>query len=187
MALAAKILSRLLVVSGPIYMHKFVEKTGGITIMRHRLQRLWHIPAIWLACFAILFGRDIANINFGSTFDLYTLLEIFTGDGKTVIAHTEMLPVLTAMLKSGLLALNKAQPESHFPSSRDMDGTHTEPLNSTQEQHARQKSLTLSVTIPESSKAKPPRICLIGIANSLKLIKTHQMEALRMERPSCIS
>ena len=176
MALAAKILSRLLVVSGPIYMQKFVEKTGGIIIMRHRLQRLWNVPAIWLACFAVLFGKDIANVKTSTTFDLFTLLEIFTADGKTAIVYPEMLPILTAMLRSGLIALNKAQPEPHSPSPREPDGTQAGIASSGQEQHARQRSLTLSVTIPESGKPMSSLLRPSEITDLVKLTNMNQRQ-----------
>ena len=109
-------LARLMVISGPAYVKKFVEKSGGITIMQHRLKRWWSIPTIWPICFAILFGRDIAAINLERNFDLYNLLEIFASEGRVKIACPEVLPVLTGMLQSGLKSVttDQADPDSPF-------------------------------------------------------------------------
>ena len=119
---ATQILGRLLVLSGSNYMEKFVEKTGGITIMRHRLQRLWNVPTIWLVCFAILFGKDLRKVNFETKFDLFSLLETFSVDGSVTIVFPQILPVVTAMLRKGLLAIDQEQPESASPSPKTYRG-----------------------------------------------------------------
>lgn len=114
MILASKILARLLVVNGPEYVKKFIEKTGGFAIMQYRLKRWWNIPTIWPICFAILFGQDIATIDFERTFDLYSLLESFADDGEAKVVYPEILLVIAAMLQSGLksIAKDQADPES---------------------------------------------------------------------------
>lgn len=120
-------LARLIVISGPAYVQKFVEKSGGITIMQYRLKRWWSIPTIWPICFAILFGRDIASISLERNFDLYNLLEIFDSEGGVKIACPEILPVLTGMLQSGLKAIttDQADPDSPFfgRSAADLDSS----------------------------------------------------------------
>lgn len=113
--LAAKILARLLVMNGSNYVKKFTDKTGGIVIMQHRLKRWWNIPTIWPICFAILFGRDIATINLERTFDLFSLLESFAPESQAKVMYPEMLPVLTAMLQSGLKAIARAQKDPDSP------------------------------------------------------------------------
>ena len=113
--LAAKILARLLVMNGSSYVKKFADKTGGIVIMQHRLKRWWNIPAIWLICFAVLFGQDIATVNLERTFDLFSLLESFAPESQAKVMYPEMLPVLTAMLQSGLKAIARAQRDPDSP------------------------------------------------------------------------
>lgn len=108
-------LARLLVISGPAYMKKFIEKTGGMVIMQHRLKRWWNIPTIWPICFAIFFGQDVADINLERKFDLYNLLEIFDSKGKVKIACPEVLPVLTGMLRNGLKSIMKEQADPGSP------------------------------------------------------------------------
>lgn len=108
-------LARLLVISGPAYVKKFVEKTGGITIIQHHLKRWWSIPTIWPICFAVLFGRDIAAINLERKFDLYNLLEIFDSEDGVRITCPEILPVLTGMLQSGLKSVTKEQADPDSP------------------------------------------------------------------------
>lgn len=113
--LASKILARLLVVNGPEYVRKFIEKTGGVAIMQYRLKRWWNIPTIWPICFAILFGQDIATINLERTFDLYSLLESFAVDGEAKVVYPELLLVITAMLQSGLKSITKDQEDPESP------------------------------------------------------------------------
>lgn len=113
--LAAKILARLLVLNGANYVKKFAEKTGGFVIMRHRLKRWWNIPTIWPICFSVMFGRDVAIIDFERSFDLYSMLETFAADGRAKIVCPEILPVITAMLRNGLKAVTKEQEDPESP------------------------------------------------------------------------
>ena len=113
--MAAKILGRLLVTSGPAYMSKFVEKTGGVAIMQHRFKRWWDIPAMWTICFAIFFGVDLAKIDFGRSFDLFNLLELFSSGEEVIVAYPQMLPVLTAMLQTGLRNVTRYQSDPDSP------------------------------------------------------------------------
>lgn len=98
--------------NGPAYVEKFADKTGGISIMQHRLKRWWRLPAIWTICFAILFGQDVANINLKRPFDLEMLLENFTPGSGLRVAYPEMLTVLVGMLQSGLSCTTKDQDDS---------------------------------------------------------------------------
>ena len=102
-------------------MQKFVEKTGGVIILQHRLQRLWFQPRVWLICFAVLFGKDVATVNLEQDFSLFGLLETFASDSNSVIIYPEILPVLTAMLRKGLVAViqDQSNPESTHESKYD--------------------------------------------------------------------
>lgn len=149
---AAKILGRLLVLSGPSYMQKYVDKSGGMIIMKHRFQRFWNVPAIWLVCFAILFGKDLASVNFESTFDLFNLLQTFAPNAKTAAVYPEILPVITAMLRSGLLHLNEVQPKQDVQLMEKTNGSNGDAISLRPASHARQRSLTLSVDMPKTCK-----------------------------------
>lgn len=85
--------------------------------MQHRLKRWWNIPTIWRICFSILFGRDIAAIDLERKFDLFSLLESFAPAGQTKVIYSEILPVITAMLQSGLKAISKDQIDPESPSA----------------------------------------------------------------------
>lgn len=118
-----QILARLLVVHGAPYVSKFADKSGGFTIMRSRLRRWWDIPTLWPICFSILFGRDVANIDFERSFDLFNLLETF--DSSKVI-YPKILPVITAMLQHGLNDVLRRRDEPESPvtvhdASKDKD------------------------------------------------------------------
>jgi hypothetical protein len=103
--LGAKILARLLVLNGTHYVKKFADKTGGFTLMKNRLRHWWNTPGIWTICFAILFGRDVATIDFERDFDVFNLVDIFIAHSPQSalrICYPEVLPVITAMLETGL-------------------------------------------------------------------------------------
>ncbi|KAI4252235.1 MAG: hypothetical protein LQ352_004401 [Teloschistes flavicans] len=99
---AMKILARLLVVNGHGYARRFSEDTGGMSILQHRLQHWSHSPAIWRIGFAVLFGRDVALIDFEKPFNLFSLVDDFVGDGRSNTLYPDILPVLIAMIQNGL-------------------------------------------------------------------------------------
>lgn len=113
--LAAKILARLLVINGPDYVQKFVDKTGGIVIMQHRFKRWWGVQAIWPICFAIFFGLDPARIDFSRTFDIFTLLETFAPHHGALVVNPAVLPIFTAMLEQGLRTVTREQTDPSSP------------------------------------------------------------------------
>ncbi|KAF1830743.1 beach-domain-containing protein [Decorospora gaudefroyi] len=103
--LGAKILARLLVLNGPHYVKKFADKTGGFILMKNRLRHWWNTPGIWTICFAILFGRDVATMDFERDFDVFNLVDIFVAHSplpQLKICYPEVFPVITAMLETGL-------------------------------------------------------------------------------------
>lgn len=110
--LGTKILARLLVVHGPVYVSKFTEKSGGFVIMRQRLKRWWDMPTLWPICFCILFKRDVADFDFERPFDLFSLLETF---GSDTVIYPNVLPVMFAMLQQGLNSLLRAQDDPDSP------------------------------------------------------------------------
>ena len=107
-----KILARLLIVHGSSYATKFANKTGGFAIMRFRLKRWWDIPTLWPLCFSILFGCDVADIDFERPFELFSLLETF---GGCKVVYTNILPVITAMLQHGLKDILRHQDDPDSP------------------------------------------------------------------------
>ena len=113
-----RILARLLVVHGSSYATKFANKTGGFAIMRFRLRRWWDIPTLWPLCFSILFGSDVAEIDFERPFELFSLLETF---GSCKVVYPNILPVITAMLQHGLkdVLCHQDDPESPLSLSND--------------------------------------------------------------------
>ncbi|KAI1178927.1 beige/BEACH domain-containing protein [Nemania sp. FL0916] len=112
----SKILARLLVTHGPAYISKFSGRTGGFTIMAHRLKRWWDIPTLWPIPFCILFGFDVAEFDFDKDFDFFSLLETF---GTCKIVNPEALPIITSMLQHGLKDVLKTQEDPDSPSSED--------------------------------------------------------------------
>jgi hypothetical protein len=103
--LGATILARVLVMNGPSYVKKFADKTGGFTLMKNRLRHWWNTPSIWTICFAILFDRDVATVDFERDFDVFNLVDLFimrSPQSKLRICYPEIFPVISAMLDTGL-------------------------------------------------------------------------------------
>lgn len=151
--LASKILARLLVVSGENYVQKFIEKTGGMVIMQHRLKRWWYVPAIWPICFAILFGLDVAVIDFSRSFDLFSLLDVFTAQSKEAVAYPAMLSVVTAMLEKGLKSVTRYQSDPDSPLiQRNNEETAISADASIPSARPKQRSMTLDLDSSASSE-----------------------------------
>ncbi|KAH9861669.1 hypothetical protein J1614_011422 [Plenodomus biglobosus] len=146
--LGTKILGRLLVLNGPHFVKKFADKTGGFTLMRNRLRHWWNTPGIWTICFAILFGRDVATIDFERDFDVFNLVDIFimhSPQSKLRICYPEIFPVISAMLDTGLRAIvrdrDHARAENNAPKQTDTDVTVTRGRRRTMSLNAAQPTI----------------------------------------------
>lgn len=155
--LGAKILARLLVLNGTHYVKKFADKTGGFILMKNRLRHWWNTPGIWTICFAILFGRDVATIDFERDFDVFNLVDIFIAhspQSELKICYPEVFPVITAMLETGLRAI-----------VRDRDLARTD--NSASKQENSEGSVTRGRRRTMSLNAKQPTVGMCLFVNSL--------------------
>lgn len=117
--LGIRILSRLLIIHGHSYIYKFATKTGGFIIMKQRLKRWWHVPALWPVVFSMLYGIDVAKVDIDQPLDLFHLVETFRQDGKAAVGCPDVFPVIAGMLKSGFGVIVTAHGEgnpqdSHF-------------------------------------------------------------------------
>ncbi|KZF23043.1 beach-domain-containing protein [Xylona heveae TC161] len=149
--LGAKILSRLLTIHGASYVKKFADKSGGFVIMRHRLKRWWNIPTIWPICFALLFNHDVGKIEFGRSFDLYSLLDIF--GPNTQVIYPEVLPVITSMIQRGVKEIvqdsgSSATAPQNVSSANETMLTHT----GMNVEHARRPSMDYNTELSSSRK-----------------------------------
>ena len=99
-----KILARLLVVHGPPYVKKFAERSGGFIVLKQRLKSWWNIPSIWIICFVLLFGHDVATVDFEGEFNHFNLADLFS-QKPVYMVYPEVFPIITAMLEYGLRAI----------------------------------------------------------------------------------
>jgi len=99
-----KILTRLLFVHGPPYVKKFAERSGGFTVLKQRLKSWWNIPSIWIICFALLFGHDVATVDFDGEFNHFNLSDLFS-QKPVYVVYPEVFPIITSMLEHGLRSI----------------------------------------------------------------------------------
>ena len=111
--LATKLIARLLVNHGHVYIKKFADPqaSGGFIIMQYRLKRWWDLPPLYPTLFSILFNSDVAEVDFERPFDLSSLSDIFRGN---FIANPDVFPIIIAMIQTGLNSIlhNQDDPDS---------------------------------------------------------------------------
>ncbi|KAI9772725.1 MAG: hypothetical protein M1840_000320 [Geoglossum simile] len=154
--LGVKILARLLIAHGSSYVNKFAAKSGGFVVMRHRLKRWWNIPTIWPICFAILFNHDVAKIDFGRPFELYSLLEMFSANGTANVAYPEVFPVIASMLQNGLktIVTDQRNPDSPLRERGNGESDSLRP-NEPTPKHTRRRSMSLNVELASLEGRQP--------------------------------
>ncbi|KAL4784179.1 hypothetical protein BJX76DRAFT_327925 [Aspergillus varians] len=118
-ALASRILARVLVTSGSNYSKRFGEKNSGYVIMRACMRRWWSIPVLWPLCFSILFGIDLGTTMADKPFDYASLFETLIGN-EAEVCSPEMFPVITEMMRS---ALRKSVMANRDSQGLDLDNT----------------------------------------------------------------
>ncbi|KAF2004172.1 beach-domain-containing protein [Amniculicola lignicola CBS 123094] len=161
--LAAKILARLLVANGPHFVKKFSEKNGGFILMKNRLRNWWNTPGIWTICFAILFDRDVATIDFERDFDVFNLVDIFVTNcpqTKLRVFYPEIFPVITAMLETGLRAVVRDQTKPDNGSLKPSNGENTEVRGRRRTMSLNAKQPLIDLRGPQSDRLKDYTIVL---------------------------
>ena len=118
--------------------------------MRNRLRTWWNTPGIWTICFAILFDRDVATIDFERDFDVFNLVDIFimhSPQSKLRLCYPEVFPVISAMLDTGLRTIvrdrENARTDSNTVKQCDLDPTAS---------RGRRRTMSLNATQPTIGK-----------------------------------
>lgn len=124
---------------GSSYASKFAKKTGGFAIMSHRLKHWWDIPTLWPMCLSILFGVDVAKIDFDRSFDLLNLVDLF---GDCRVTYPDVLPVITTMLQHGLRDILKYQDDPDSPVG--VERGHSRNLSSSDPASARPRARSMN-------------------------------------------
>jgi beige protein homolog 1 len=117
--------------------------------MANRLKRFWDIPTLWPICFSVLFGYDVAEIDFEQDFNLTGLVGIF---GQKKVVYPESLQIVTSMLHHGLNDVLRHQTDPDSPAttlSVADDGTKTA---SPQERRPRARSMDLVTALQTRRK-----------------------------------
>jgi len=117
--------------------------------MADSLKRWWDITTLWPICFSILFGYDVAEIDFGGNFSFFNLLDIFKG---CKIVYPDILPVMAAMLQRGIkdVVRQSEHPDSPRVDSEPPSGPRTRP--SAKERRSRARSMDLREALEDICK-----------------------------------
>ncbi|KAH8662222.1 WD repeat and FYVE domain-containing protein [Xylariales sp. PMI_506] len=162
-----KILARLLVSHGAAYTSKFSGKTGGFSIMAHRLKRWWDIPTLWPICFCILFGYDVAEFDFEKNFDFFSLIETF---GKCKVVHPDALLIITSMLQHGLKDVLKNQDDPDSPSGDRTPPQLPDSATKTMPVRPRPRSMSLEQELETRQSNQSGRDRVVGNAAVLQAV-----------------
>lgn len=159
--LATKLIARLLVNHGHVYIKKFADPqaSGGFTVMQYRLKRWWDLPPLYPILFSILFNSDVAEIDFERPFDLFSLSDIFRGN---FIANPDVFPIIVAMIQTGLNSIlhNQDDPDSPKSSNR------TDAKLGVRPEAGRKRSMSLTKELESQSEFAT------GLHGVLELIRT---------------
>jgi len=90
-------------------------------------------------CLSILFGVDVAKIDFDRSFDLLNLVDLF-GDCRVV--YPDVLPVITTMLQHGLRDILKYQDDPDSPVG--VERGHSRNLSSSEPASARPRARSMN-------------------------------------------
>ena len=100
-----KILARLLVTQGPIYVSKFASRVHGFPVLRQNLGPWWELTPLWPTLLAVLFGIDVVSLRHFPAdqplrlFDLVELVRL--GDEEPSIMFPEIFSIISGLLKAG--------------------------------------------------------------------------------------
>lgn len=83
--------------------------------MANRLRKFWDVPTLWPICLSILFGYDVAEVDFSRDFDLSSLVNIF---GRRKVAYPDSLQIITSMLQHGFKEVMRHQEDPDSPADR---------------------------------------------------------------------
>lgn len=90
------------------YTQNFSDHSNGFIILRKRLAQWWHVDSLWTACFAVLFGADLAPVmDMSRPFDANLVYQSLVVLDKTTISCPAMFPILVEMLLEGIRAASK--------------------------------------------------------------------------------
>ncbi|KAI9803261.1 MAG: hypothetical protein M1825_002052 [Sarcosagium campestre] len=144
----AKILARLLTVHGSSYVSKFGDKSGGFIIMKERLKRWWSLPSIWPILFAVMFDFDVCDFDFDRPFELYSLLQTFLQSEDVQVVYPDIVPVITAMLGSGLKAMaSGTDDEPSMPGFGNGGLSRKASSKTLNSSHSRRRSMSLNTEL----------------------------------------
>jgi hypothetical protein len=94
--------------------------------MKNRLRHWWNTPGVWTICFALLFDRDVATIDFERDFDVFNLVDIFitqNPNSRLRVVYPEVFTIISAMLDIGLRAIVRDRKTENEAPKPDNGGT----------------------------------------------------------------
>lgn len=129
--------------------------------MKNRLRHWWNTPGVWTICFALLFDRDVATIDFERDFDVFNLVDIFIAQNphsKLRIVYPEVFTIISAMLDIGLRAIVRDRnTENEAPKPENGETTVTRGRRRTMSLNAKQPTIGNAPQAIHINPANPRR------------------------------
>lgn len=108
------------------------------------LKRYWDVQTLWPICLGILFGTDVADIDFSRRFDVPNLMEMF---GKRKVVFPEALQLITSMLHHGFKDVVRFQEHPDSPVARQSSAPHEDKMSAVLDPVKRARSMSLNEVI----------------------------------------
>ncbi|KAK4561347.1 beige protein-like 1 [Recurvomyces mirabilis] len=105
--LVTRLICQSMAALGSEFKTAFADRNTGWTTLKCRLKPHWRSETIWIACFAMLLGRDMPSVPTGGPLTVFTLLETLAVGADTAVVHPEVMPTIMALLEAGLKTVVK--------------------------------------------------------------------------------
>ena len=119
-----KILARLLVTQGPVYVSKFASRAHGFPVLRHNLAPWWELTPLWPTLIAVLFGVDVVSLRhfpLDQPLRLFDLVELVRlGDEEPSVTFPEIFSIISGLLKTGFESSLKPADNVHVLEDAEM-------------------------------------------------------------------
>ena len=132
------------------------------------------MTSLWTICFAILFGRDIAEFDLQKSFDLYGMLDNFP-PRKAKAVYASVLPVIIAMLQNAIKSVIRDQPDPSSPHTQNAGARQNSSENGIGKPLGGNRTRAVSLQNEAGSSSKPVPIPISHLDDMLTYLETSKV------------